>query len=66
MRPADGPEPLARLMIPLGRRDPHKVVGSIGDEYKDSGALDFDVPFFGEVACIRRSQYCKILEMEGQ
>jgi len=51
-------------MIPLDRRDPCKVVGSIGDEYKDSGALGFDVPFFCGVVGIRRSQYCKILEVE--
>ena len=51
-------------MIPLGRRDPCKVVGSIEDEYKDSGVLGFDAPCFRGVVGVRKSQYCKILEVD--
>jgi hypothetical protein len=41
MRPAEGPVPSAREVIPRGRRELWKVVGSQGDE--DIKLEDFDL-----------------------
>lgn len=61
-RPAEGPIPLARLIIPLGRRDPRSMVGSRGEEYTSVGGEGLVALLFLEVEGWRRSQYLSILE----
>lgn len=50
-------------MMPLGRLDPLKVVGSTDDEYNAGGGLIFVERDFRGVSDFRRSQKRSILDL---
>lgn len=59
--PAVGPVPLVKLMMPLGRREPWRIVGSRDEENSSAGTVGFVDLLLLEVVSLRRSQYRKIL-----